>query len=33
MLVIFQKHMDAQYRLDTLSRYALTLPALPEEGF
>jgi hypothetical protein len=29
----FQQHMDAQYQVDTLTRYVLTLPALPEEGF
>jgi Spy/CpxP family protein refolding chaperone len=33
LFAVFQQHMDAQYQVDILARYVLTLPALPEEGF
>lgn len=33
LFAAFQQHMDAQYQVDILARYVLTLPALPEEGF
>ncbi|MEA2820273.1 MAG: hypothetical protein QOJ86_2277 [Bradyrhizobium sp.] len=33
LLAEFQRLMDAQYQLGVLQRYALTLPALPEEGY
>jgi len=29
----FRQHMDTRYQVDMLSRYVLTLPALPDEGY
>jgi hypothetical protein len=31
--VEFQRQMNTQYQVTILSRYILTLPALPEEGY
>lgn len=33
MYAAFQHQMDLQYQVNMLSRYILTLPSLPDEGF